>query len=169
MRRRRNWVGVGPLATCLLVALTACIGFWDTPIQLANLLVSDVMVIGTQGTVFIAVADMPDGGAASIQFGTVANEAIAFANIDVSTITIEGENGFVVLAEEFTTIPSGKGTLIAANANTGIVSGQILKFTFEVTGANPTFSVDTAKVEIGSDLNTLITAWDSSSLDYYTK
>ena len=168
MRRRRKWVGVGLLATCALVALTACMGFWDTPVQLGNLIIGPVVVTGTGGYVLVAVADMPSGGLASIQFGTVANEAIWFTNIDASTITIEGKNGFVVLSQDFSTV-AGKGTLIAVNANTGVVGGTILKFVFTVTGANPTFTVHKSRVTLGSDSNAMIAAWDTSSLDYYTK
>ena|GEM_PF-426639 len=156
------------LAVGMILGLTACMGFWNTPIQLGNLIIGPVVVTGAGGYVLVSVADMPGGGLASIQFGTVANEAIVFANIDASTITIEGKNGFVVLAQDFATV-AGKGTLIAVNAATGVVGGTILKFAFTVTGANPTFTVYKTKVTLGSDSNAMIAAWDTSSLDYYTK
>ena len=152
----------------LLLGISACSGFWNTPLQLAKLLVSDVVVTGAQGTVLISVADMPSGGAASIEFGIVGDPAITIAGIDETTIVVEGLTGFTELDWQFT---ATDGSLIAANATTGVVSGQILKITFTVTGANPTFTVaDTAKVKIGSDLNTLISAWTlDTTTHYYTK
>jgi len=179
MRKRKRKTGsigttcrlavTGFAAAVLLLGIPACMGLWNTPLQLAKLLVSDVVVTGAQGTVLISVADMPGTGAASIEFGTVGDPAITFTNIDVATITIEDRNGFVVLESDVTTV-AGKGTLIAANATTGVISGQILKITFEVTGASPTFTVAEAKVKIGSDLNTWIAAWSlDTTTHYYTK
>jgi len=168
VRGRR--VAVGILAVGMILGLAACSGLWNTPLQLAKLLVSDVTVTGSQGTVYIAVADMPSGGAASIEFGIVGDPGIAITGIDETTIVVEGLTGFTELAWEFT---ASGGSLIAANATTGVVSGQILKITFAVTAANPTFIVDETKVEIGSDLNTLIpvtTTWTlDTTTDYYTK
>jgi len=171
MRARTRWVILSTLGLGLALVLTACMGFWNTPVQLAKLLVSDVVVTGTQGTVYIAVADMPSGGAASIEFGTVGDPAIAITGIDQTTIAVEGLTGFTALAWQFT---ATGGTLIAANGNTGVVSGQILKITFAVTAVSPTFTVpDPTKVAIGSDLNTPIpvtTTWTlDTTADYYTK
>jgi len=164
-----SWLAIiGVAVGASLWGISACRGIWDTPVQLAKLLVSDVIVAGASGHVLISVADMLGTGAASIQFGTLGDPAITFTNIDATTITIEGQNGFVVLESDVTTT-AGKGTLIVVNAATGVVSGQIVKLTFTVTAANPTFTVAKAKVKIGSDSNTWITAWDTSSLDYYTK
>lgn len=178
MRRRRRKTGsigrtsrlaiVGFAAAVSLWGISACSGFWSTPPQLAKLLVSDVTVTGARGTVLISVADMPETGAASIQFGTVEDPAIRFTNIDAATITIGGENGFVVLASDVATT-AGKGTLLAANASTGMVSGEVLRFTFTVIAANPTFTVDETEVTIGSGSNALIAAWGMSTKDYYSK
>jgi len=126
------------LAVGIILGLAACMGFWNTPLQLAKLLVSDIVVTGTQGTVYITVADMPSGGAASIEFGTVGDPAIAITGIDQTTIAVQGLTGFTALAWQFT---STGGTLLAANVTTGVVSGQILKITFEVTTAAPTFLI----------------------------
>jgi len=150
----------------LLLGISACSGFWNTPLQLAKLLVSNVVVTGAQGTVVISVADMPDGGAASIEFGTVGDAAITIADIEETTIVVQGLTGFTELAWQFT---ATGGTLIAASGTTGVVDGEILKITFDVPGTDPTFMVDTTKVEIGGDTNVLITDWDISSLDYCTK
>lgn len=166
MGAKKLWTVLCTLALGLVLGLTACMGLWNTPLQLAKLLISDVVVTGSQGTVFISVADMPGTGAASIEFGTVGDPAITIADIDEATIAVEGLTGFTELAWQFT---ATGGTLIAANGNTGVVGGQILKITFAVTGANPAFTVNTAKVKIGSDINTWITAWDTSPLDYFTK
>ena len=157
----------GFAAAVLLLGISACMGLWNTPLQLAKLLVSDVVVTGASGYVLVSVADMPSGGAASIEFGVVGDPAITIVNIDETSIAVEGLSGFTELAWQFT---ATGGTLIAANGSTGVVGGQILKITFAVTGPNPTFAVDTTKVKIGSDINTWITAWDlATDIDYYTK
>jgi len=166
MRARTRWAILCTLGLGLALALTACMGFWNTPLQLAKLFVSGITVTGSQGTVFIAVADMPSGGAASIGFGTVGDPAITISNIDETTIAVQGLTGFTALAWQFA---ATGGTIIAANANTGVVSGQILKITFEVTAANPTFTVVDAKVTLGSHTNMLITGWGRGDKDYYTK
>jgi len=167
MNRRTRWVSASlVLLAVLALGIAACTGFWDTPQTLPTLLVSDVVVTGTSGYVIVAVADMPSGGAASIDFGTVANPAISIADIDATTIAVEGLTGFTELAWQFT---ATDGTLIAANSIAGVVGGQILKITFDITGANPTLVVDIDKVEIGSDLNTLITGLVLSTTGYYTK
>lgn len=150
-------VVLGLLTVSLILGLSACGGFWNTPVQLGKLIVSDVVVAGASGYVLISVADMPDTGLASIQFGTVDVPAIAIAGIDKTTIAVQGLTEFMPLAWQFT---DTSGTLLAANGSTGVVSGQILKITFAVTGANPAFTVDTTKV-------TLI-GWNTSSLNYYT-
>ena len=159
---------LGSLAIGLLIVVVACAGFWNTPTQLGKLIVGPVQVAGTGGYVLVSVADMPGGGLAAIQFGTVGGEAIAFTNIDPASIQIEGKNGFVVLAEAFG-VTSGKGALIAANGTTGVVGGEILKFTFTVAGANPTFTVTKSKVTLVSDANAFITAWELSSTVYYAR
>ena len=169
VRNRR--VGVSLLAVALVLGLSACMGFFDTGLQLPKLFISDITVTGAQGTVFIAVAEMPGTGAASIDFGTVADPAIAITGIDETTVVVEGLGGFTELAWEFT---ATGGTLVAANAATGVVGGQIVKVTFAVNGPNPTFTIsDTAKVKvhIGSDAGALIatTAWTLGTEAYYTK
>ena len=163
-----RWIGVGVLFIALALGLTACSGFWQTAVQLPKLIVGPVMVTGTEGYVLISVADMPDGGIVSIQFGTVGDEAITLTGIDETTIQAEGRNGFVVLAEDYTTHP-GKATLIAVNGTTGVLGGEILRFTFTVTGANPTFVVDDAKVTMADDSNAWITTWELSTTDYHTR
>jgi len=159
---------LGVLAVALVLGLSACMGFFGTGLQEAKLFVSGITVTGAQGTVFIAVADMPDTGVASIQFGTVGDPGIAITGIDETTIAVEGLGGFTELAWAFTTTG---GVIIAVNASTGVVSGQILKITFAVTAANPTFTVNEPKVDIGTDSGALLTtsAWDLGTEAYYTK
>jgi len=165
VRSRR--VGLGVLAVALVLGLSACMGFFGTVEQLPTLFVSDITVTGAQGTVYIAVADMPDTGAAAIKFGTVGDPAIAIQDIDETTIAVEGLGGFTQLAWQFT---NTGGTIVAANASTGVVSGQILKITFAVDGANPTFTVnDTTKVEIGTDSGVLVAVGPLGTEAYYTK
>lgn len=166
----RRWrIGVaaaGGVVLALIIA--ACAGFWNTPAQLGKLIVGPVQVTGSEAYVLVSAVDMPGGGLAAIQFGSVGDEAIAFTSIDPASLRIEGKNGFVVLADAFETTP-GKGALIAANGTTGVVGGEILKFTFTVTGAHPTFTVTKAKVTLVSDANAFITAWDLSGTTYYTR
>jgi len=168
MKRRARWVTLGAVALGLAFGLAGCTGFWQTAVQLPKLIVGPVMVTGTEGYVLISVIDMPDGGLASIQFGTVGNEAIDHSDIDETTIVSVGKNGFVVLAEAYT---ATKATLLAVNGTTGILGGEILRFTFTVTGANPTFTVDKTNVELklADDANTFITVWDLSTTDYHTR
>ena len=167
MGRRARWASAGVTLTLLALGISACTGLWDTPQQLPTLLVSDITVTGDSGYVVVSVANMPSsGGAASIQFGTVATPAITIADIDEATIVVEGLAGFTELAWQFT---AADGALIAANATTGVVGGQILKITFDITGANPAFEVDVSRVAIGSDLNTLITGLVLGTTDYFTK
>jgi len=167
VRARRNWKPVPVVVGSLTVMLTiaACAGFWKTPVQLGKLVVGGVNVTGSQGTVLVSVADMPGGGLGAIQFGEVGGEAISFTNIDPVSIQVEGKNGLVVLAQTF---GSGSGALIAAGCD-GVVGGEILKFTFTVTGPNPTFIVTKVKLTLASDANARITAWDLGTTAYYAR
>jgi hypothetical protein len=169
MRRRAATIFIAVSALGLTLGLAACTGFWQTAVQVPKLIVGPVMVTGTEGYVLVSVADMPDGGIASILFGTIGNEGIQYTNIDGATIAVEGKNGFTVLSPDFTTTP-GKGVLIAVNAPTGIVGGEVLRFTFTVTGANPTFDVIEAEVTMADDDNHWITVWDlETAPEYHTR
>ena len=168
MGRKTRVVVIYAMAAAVAISITSCIGFWDTPLQLGKLIVSDVVVTGSGGYVLVSVADMPGGGLASIQFGTVGDEAIDFTNIAASSIEIEGQSGFVPLAQDFTT-NAYKGSAIAANAVTGIDGGVVLKFTFTITGSPATFTIDATKVSLGSHANAMITGWELSFVDYYTQ
>lgn len=167
MSRLRLYIGVGLLAA-LFCGIVACSGFWNTAPKLGTLVVGPVVVTGTNGYVLVSVTDMPSGGLAAIQFGTVGDEAIALSGIDPSSVVIEGKNGFLVLGEDFATNP-GKGTLLAANAATGVAAGEVLRLTFMVTSPNPTFTVTKSRVTLASDANVIISAWNLSTKAYYTR
>jgi len=158
------------LALGLVLGLTACMGGWFTQEHKATLIIGKPVVSGNRGEVVISVADMPNQGLASI---AIDDQGITFNDIKAASIEATGLNGFTVLAQDFTTT-ADKGRLVAANPTSGSVGGTVIKITFEVTGANPTFGIadaDKGKVTLGSALNTLITAWtlSSNAADYYAK
>jgi hypothetical protein len=167
MVRSRTLVASGLLALTL-VGIVACSGLWNTAPKLGTLVIGPVVVTGADGYVLVSVTDMPSGGLAAIQFGTVGDEAITLSSIEPSSIAIEGKNGFIVLAQDFTTNP-GKGTLLAANASKGVTAGEILKFTFKVTAPGAAFTVAKSKVTLASDANVIISAWNLSTKAYYVR
>lgn len=155
----------------LAAGLTACMGGWFTPQLRVTLIVGDPVAKGGKFEVIISVTNMPDSGLAGIQFGTVGNEALTFANVNMATVIAAGLNGFLVTAKDFTTTPN-RGSLIAVNAATGVEGGTILKLTFEATAADPTVTVEQAKVKLSSALNTWITLGQvlyGSDKAYYAK
>jgi len=160
---------VGLLVMGLAVGLTACMSGWFTPQQIATLIIGDPVAVGGKWEVILSVANMPDGGLASI---AVDNLGFTYTNVDGSSVVATGLNGFVVLAQDFTTTP-GKGRLTAANAATGIEGGTIIKITFTATGGNPTLTIqqaDKGKVTLGSGNNGLITTWTlGTGKKYYAK
>jgi len=169
MTRRARCGILCVLGLGLVLGLAGCAGFWNTTVQGPKLIVGPVMVTGSEGYVLISVADMPDGGIASIQFGTIGSEGIQYTNIDGATIAVEGKNGFTVLSPDFTTT-LGKGVLIAVNGPTGIVGGEILKFTFTVGAGAPTFDVIKAEVTMADDSSHWITVWDlETAPEYHTR
>jgi hypothetical protein len=151
------------------LTLTACMGHWFTPPQLAKLIVGPPVAKGGRYEVLISVADMPNGGVAGIQLGTVALPAIEFANVDVSTLTAEGLSGFRVTAESYTAGPPAKGSLMAVYGGVAVVSGQVLKLSFEATG-NPTVTLDETRIALASAVPGWIVGWDlEAGVAYYTK
>ena len=159
MMARTRLVAVSLLLLVMGIGLTACMGGWFTPQTIVTLIIGNPVAKGGKWEVVISVANMPDGGAAGIQFGTVGNEAITFSNnVNATTIVCIGLNGFTVSAENYVAGPPPKGALIATNPATGVVGGTILKLTFEAAG-QPTVTVDAAKVTLSSDDNHFITGW----------
>jgi len=170
MGARTRLIVVAMLALGLILGLTACMGQWFTPKQVATLIIGKLVASGNRGEVLISVTNMPNQGLASI---AIDDKGITFNDINAASIVATGLNGFTVLTQDFTTT-ADKGRLVAANPTSGSVGGTIIKITFEVMGANPTFEIqagDKGKVTLGTALNTLITTWDLSSnaADYYAK
>jgi len=166
MAVRIRLIVVAMLALGLILGLTACMGGWFTHEQNATLIVGQPAISGNRGEVLISVTNMPNQGLASI---AIDDQGITTANIDPTSVQVEGLNGFTLLASKFVGTDGG---LLAVNSTSGSVGGTILKITFEVTGANPTFTLDKTKVSIGSALNTLIktTTWAlNTDTNYYAK
>ena len=164
MAARTRLIVVAMLALGLILGLTACMGGWFTHEQNATLIVGQPAISGNRGEVLISVTNMPNQGLASI---AIDDQGITTTNIDLTSVQVEGLNGFTLLASEFV---GTHGRLTAINSTSGSVGGTIIKITFEVTGANPTFTLDKTKVSIGSALNTLITTWDlNTNANYYAK
>jgi len=169
MRSKTRLVVAGLLLLGVGIGLVACMGGWFNPQVAATLIIGAPVAKGGNYEVLISGASMPDGGLASI---AVDDLGFTYTNVDGSSVVATGLNGFVVLAQDFTTTP-GKGRLTAPNAATGVKGGTIISITFTATGANPTFTIqqgDKGKVTLGSHQNTWITTW---SLDtdkaYYAK
>lgn len=153
----------------LALVLTSCFGHWFTAPTIAKLIVSDPVSVGGRYEVLISVTDMPAGGVAGIQLGTEVAPAIAFTNVDVSTITAEGLSGFQVPSQVYTAGTPAQGCLMAVNGAASIESGPVLKLSFEASGV-PTVTVDEARVSLSNGVPGWITAWDlATDIDYYTK
>jgi len=165
--RRCSWAAA--LAAAILLALSGCSGFFSTPPQLGTLIVGSVQRTGASGYVLVSVADMPGGGLAAVKLGEVGHEAILLTDIDPASVKIEGKNGFILLAQKF---GASGGVVVAADAAGGVVGGEVLKFTFTVTGPNPAFAVVKANIELASDAEAFITTWNlktTADYDYYTR
>ena len=157
------------LLLALAGTLTACFGHWFTPPQLAVLIVGPPVAQGGRYEVILSVADMPDGGVAGIQLGTVALPAIEFTNVDVATITAEGASGFRVTAQDYTAGPPIAGCLVAAYGGAPIVSGPVLRLSFEATGV-PTVTLDETRIRLTNDVPMWIAGWNlDAGAAYYTK
>ena len=172
VRSGRSWAWqLGPILLfvgCALT-LTACFGPWLTPPQIGKVIVGPPVRDGARYEVLISVADILDGGVAGIQFGTTIAPAIEFANVDAATITAEGLSGFRVTAESYTSGPTVDGCLIAVCGGEAIVSGQVLKLSFEATG-DPAVTLDKARIELASAVPGWIEGWDlMTDVAYYTK
>jgi hypothetical protein len=158
------------LVVSLALILAACIGHWFTPPQIGKLIVGPPVPKDGQYEVLISVADMPDGGVAGVQLGSIAQPAIEFSNnVDVSTVTAEGLNGFRVTAQGYTAGPPVEGSLIAVYGGVALESGQVLKLTFEATG-DPTVTLDDTRIDLASAAPAWVAGWDLvTDVAYYTK
>jgi len=169
MRSKAKHIGLILVLVGLAVTLTACFGHWFTPPQTGTLIVGPPVVKGGRYKVILAVADMPDGGVTGLQFGTVALPAIAFTNVDAATIAAEGQSGFEVTAESYTAGPSVEGCLIAVYGGAPIVSGRLLKLSFEATGV-PAVTLDDTRIWLTNDIPMWIAGWSlDTGAAYYTK
>lgn len=162
---RTRLVVLGLVAVGLIFALTACMGFWNTPQQLASLIFGPLAVSGGRGEFVISVTDMPDGGLASISVETDAGYYAGMKNV-----AVEGLSGFTILASQFDDA-TGTAKFVAARTSGGAEGGTVVKIAFEVDG---TPAIDVANkigtVVLGSDFNTLITGYQTvTGKDYYTK
>jgi len=156
MRARVRLVVVGLLAMGLGLGLAACMEGWFTPQQIATLIVGGPVAVGGKWEVILSVANMSDGGLASM---AVDVDGLTY-NAKISNVVATGLKGFTVLAGEFSDA-TGKGRFVIANAATGIAGGTILKLTFDANAAVVAGDIAfvKAKITLGSHLNTLITAW----------
>jgi len=170
MKSKAKHAGSILLLVGLTLALTACFGHWFTPPQTGRLIVGPAVRIGTHYEVLISVADMPDGGVAGIQLGTAALPAIAFgSNVDVATIVATGSSGFEVTTKGYAAGPPVEGYLIAVYGGAPIVSGSVLKLSFEAAGA-PTVTLDDSRIWLTNDIPTWIAGWSlDAGAAYYTK
>lgn len=175
MRRARERVtrgvrrlGLLVVTASLVLALTSCFGHWFTPPTIGKLIVSDPIRAGGKYEVLISVVDMPDGGVAGIQLGTIAQPAIAFTDVVVATITAEGLNGFQVNSQAYSARPPVEGCLVAVYGAAPVESGPVLKLSFEATG-DPTVTLHETLVSLANAVPAWITAWDLvAGAAYYT-
>ncbi len=171
MVTRTRQAVVSLLVVGLGIGLTACMGGWFTPQQIATLIIGDPVAVGGEWEVILSVANMPHQGLASM---AVDVDGMTYNNAKISNIVATGLNGFIVLASEFSDATS-KGRFVIANAATGVVGGMILKLTFDANAAVTSADLgnarfDKSKVTLGSALNTLITTWTlGTGKKYYAK
>ena len=167
--KRTRLLGVGLLVVGLGIGLTACMGDWFTPQQIATLIIGAPVAKGGNYEVLISVANMPNQGLAAM---AVDANGMTYNNAKISNITATGLNGFTVLASQFV---GGNGRFVIVNPATGVVGGTILKLTFNAVGTPTAADLGTsrffkANITLGSNLNTLITAWTlGTTKAYYAK
>lgn len=164
MKARLELVGV--LAVGLALAMSGCMGQWFRPRP--TLIIGDPVISGGTGTVLISVANMPEGGLASIAVGP---DGMAYDQAKIKDITITGKSGFVVLASEFDDA-TGKGRFVLANPAGGCKGGVIAQLDFvaqeNVTSADFAFAEE--HIDLGSAANRLILDWELAvGTPYYAR
>ena len=163
---RRGRIVLGLLVMGLVLALAACTGCFDTPQQGAMLLLGNPVASGTgRGEFIISVVEMPDGGLASISLDSSTGFYSGMENL-----TIEGLNGFIVLAFQFDDV-TGEVAFVAARADGGMEGGTVVRIGFDYDGAPGVDDSKIGTVVLGSDYGTIITGYTtvSDGKDYYTK
>jgi hypothetical protein len=162
----RAWSG-GTTVLVLVLLLSGCMAFWETPQGTARLMVGDVVVTGTESSALVSVVNMPGGGVAAIQFGSVGAGALSLSGIDAASVRVEGRNGFVVLAAAFDA--AGEGALVAASGVGGVADGEVFRFTFDVTGPHPSVAVSKGRVSLVSAASLWIEDWEIADDAYYAR
>jgi len=123
---RRDASAAGLMILSVLI-LAGCFGPWFRSEPTPTLYLGEPVIDNGQGSLRIAVADMPNGGLAGIH---VALGGLLYDQEKVSNLAVEGLNGFVALIQQFA---DGEGGFILTNVS-GIESGPILRLTFEAHG-----------------------------------
>jgi len=161
-----RWRAIGLLAAGSLVALSGCAGFFATTVPIPTLLVAPAVRRANIWEIRISVVDMPAGGLAGI---AMQNGGLTTTDIDVNTLTANGQNGFLVWWFDALP-PDPQGALCATHAYSGIESGEILVLWFQATGPAPSITIDGSKIQLGSDANTLIAPFDIAyDVSYHLK
>ena len=156
MSRSRRRTILALCAGAVLIALSACTGFFHTDVLIPTLLVTPAVRRADGWEIRISVANMPDGGLAGIAFK---GDAITTTDIDVATLEAHASNQFLIWYYDFRS-PYPQGALCATNHLRGVESGEILVLRFEAAGPSPSIAIDASQVELGSDANTLIAPFD---------
>ena len=153
---------VRSLASLGLIALVCCVsGCLDSlfapPIEQAAIVVLKPASLGNGlWTVILSARDMPDGGLAGI---LIRDGGLITQNVDVSSLSARGLNGFIVTAQAFTgSCPNG--ALIAVRASGGVEDGRILELRFRATGSNPSLAIDPSHVVLSSGQGTRLEGWE---------
>jgi hypothetical protein len=79
----RAWSG-GTTVLVLVLLLSGCMAFWETPQGTARLMVGDVVVTGTESSALVSVVNMPGGGVAASGVGGVADGEVFRFTFDVT-------------------------------------------------------------------------------------
>ena len=135
--RRRTILAL--CAGAVLLALSACTGFFHTDVPVPTLLVAPAFRGAAGWEIWISVANMPDGGLAGIAFK---GDAITTTDIDVDTLVAHAANRFLIWDFDFRS-PYPEGALCATNPFDGVESGEILVLRFEATGPSPSIATGT--------------------------
>ncbi len=154
--RQRLALGIVGGGLVAALGLAGCSGLFAPRVDLPTLYVGDIERRGDEGSALVSVSSVPGGGLAAIQFGEAGHGAIALAGIDPTSVHVEGEGGFIVLAE---TWDETGGSLVAANPAGGTTSGAILRLRFACTDERPTLTVSQSHVVLASDAGWLVTSW----------
>ncbi len=154
-RRGRVYWAAG-LGLGLIACLTGCLmGGWWSDATVATLVIGEVANTGATGEILLSVRDMPAGGLASI---AVVIGGMTYDDERISSVTIEGLDGFTVLASEFDDA-TGRAGFLLAHPSGGLVDGDFARLTFDTTSSasvRTDFDFDEAQITLGDDNNETI-------------